>query len=144
MLKVRFSANNGIFSRLIRFVTWSKYSHFDFVLPDGSYLGALVKEGVCIHNHKQPVELFCKVDVTEEEAEKILEFAKKQIGKKYDFTGILGFGFRRGNWQDDDSWFCSELGAAAIQSVKRIFNEDAYRISPRDLEIHSIFTPLNT
>lgn len=42
-------------------------------------------------------------------------FLKKQIGKKYDMAGIIGFA----TWaqQDPKKWFCSELCAAWLASM---------------------------
>lgn len=40
-------------------------------------------------------------------------FLFDQIGKPYDYLGVLSFPFRS-RWQRQDSWFCSELIAAAV------------------------------
>jgi uncharacterized protein YycO len=137
-LKVRFSANNLPFSWAIRVRTWSPYSHVDFILPNGKYLGAVPFKGVVIHDHTYPVEAFFEVEVTEEQHEKILKYALDQVGKGYDYVGIFGYAIER-NWQEDDKWFCSEFVAAAIQQVIPLFNEVPSKISPRDLAILSQF-----
>ena len=41
------------------------------------------------------------------------DFLLSQEGKPYDLTGIFGFVADR-NWDEPDSWFCSELVAAAL------------------------------
>lgn len=135
---VRFSANHLPLSWAIRARTWSKYSHVDFVLPNGKFLGAIPVGGVCIHENHHSTEDYFKLDITTEQAEHIMTNAVAQIGKPYDFWGIFGFAFNR-KWQEDDKWFCSEFAAACIQPVIPLFNEQACKISPRDLSINSLF-----
>ena len=38
------------------------------------------------------------------------EWLTRQIGKRYDLTGVLGFLAWR-DWSTDESWYCSELAA---------------------------------
>ena len=135
---VRFSANPLPLSWAIRFRTWSKYSHVDFVLDKNLYLGAIPIGGVCKHSHRYPVEGYFELDVTKEQYEKIMDNAHAQIGKPYDFKGLFGYAQER-DWQEDDAWFCSEYVAGAIEPVIRLFNEDTFKISPRDLSIHGAF-----
>lgn len=135
LLTLRLSTNNGPFARGIRLKTSSEYSHVDFVLPDGLFLGALPMPGVCIHKHEQPKEAFFGLELTEEQITQVLAFAKSQVGKLYDYSGIIGFAAHR-DWQEDDRWFCSELVAASIQKIVPIFDEAAYFISPGDIATH--------
>jgi hypothetical protein len=61
-----------------------------------------------------------------------------QLGKKYDWTALLGIYFRR-NWQEDDAWFCSEMSEAFIGLFDRPrFNEQAHRITPYHQDIVSL------
>lgn len=135
---VRFSANYLPLSWAIRARTWSKYSHVDFVLPEGKFLGAIPTGGVCVHEHKYPIEDYFKLEVTEEQFDLIMGNAWGQLGKPYDFMGIFGFALNR-DWQEDDNWFCSEFLAGSIQPVIKLFNEEAYKIAPRDIAIHHLF-----
>ena len=136
-LLLRFSANHLPLSWAIRARTWSKYSHVDFVIDKekGLYLGAIPLYGVSIHTSNQSVEDFFKLEVTEEQHNEILERAKREIGKPYDYWGLFGFALHR-NWQENDKWFCSEYVAAMIQPTVKLFNEEPQKISPRDLSIH--------
>jgi hypothetical protein len=57
-------------------------------------------------------------------------FARRQLGKPYDTLGALGIAFDR-NWQDDDSWFCSEFAEAALaDGGARRFEHYAWRVTP--------------
>lgn len=46
----------------------------------------------------------------------VLAAARSQIGKRYDWTGIAGFGLNR-DWQESDAWFCSELAAWSFNAA---------------------------
>ena len=133
-----FSTTRGPVSGLIRFFTWSDFSHVDAVLPDGTLLGARAG-GVKI----RPADYLGSaktarfhVDLTPEQEAAAWAFLRNQIGKRYDFTAIIGFLFRR-DWQRDGAWFCSELIAAACALAAKfpLVRETKGRVTPRDLLI---------
>lgn len=146
-LVFRFSANKLPFSALIRAATWSKYSHVDLVLEPGLYFGAVPFKGVCKHHKNYSTEhLFELALPTNDEHSldiqmKIRRWILSQEGKHYDWSGIFGFATHR-DWEEEDSWFCSELMAAGINNFFPMFNEEAHRISPRDLAIHGVLKRL--
>lgn len=130
MIRLQFSTNKGIFARLTRWATWGEYSHVDFILPDGKLLGAL-PEGVEVHSPRK----YTKVIVYEVDAPKeVLEMALTQVGKKYDWKGILGFGIKK-RVESKNKWFCSELVAWAFEQAGSplLLTDKHWRISPRDL-----------
>ena len=53
---LRFVTEKGFTSAAIRWFTWSDWSHVDFVLKDGRFLGARLDGGVQIrpHNYIKP------------------------------------------------------------------------------------------
>lgn len=63
------------------------------------------------------------IDVLEDTATKMYNWLDSQVGKSYDFLGLLGFLWRTNKYQNSDKWFCSELIAAAFkEGGVRIFN----------------------
>ena len=140
MITLQFSTTRHITSRVISGFTWSWASHVDFVLPDGKLLGALANHGgVKIHDQLETsrIERFI-VDAPDT----VLEFAKTQVGKPYDWAGIFGLTFRR-NWEEDDKWFCSELVAWSFkQAGYPLLSENSFRITPRDLLISPLLKPI--
>lgn len=131
MITLQFTTKPLPFAWLIRTATWSRISHVDFVLPDGRLLGARGSGGVAI---REPGEYsHCERFHVEAPAD-VLKLAASQIGKPYDWAGILGFATRQ-NWQSEDKWFCSELVAWAFQEAgfPLLRAERASRITPRDL-----------
>jgi len=135
------SANNGLVSRAIRWVTFSKFGHVDFLLPDGTLLGSHVTSGQGVQIRPYGYLDFTRILVLAVEAPAfVIEAAKSQIGRPFDFTAFINFGVQR-DWQEPDSWFCAELVAWAFkQAGNDLFAPDAdvWRITPRDLTI----TPL--
>jgi uncharacterized protein YycO len=134
-ITLQFSTEKGIGSLIIRRMTWSEYSHVDIVMPNGDLLGARANGGVQIR--KPGYGKFTKVhhEVAVDAPDSVYEFAKSQVGKPYDWKAILNFGLER-NWQEDDSWFCSELVAWTFMKAGHpLLDPDVqlYRISPRDL-----------
>lgn len=128
---LQFSANNGVASRLIRWFTWSPYSHVDFVLDNGKLLGAQTNGGVLV---RAPDSYSKVLRVAVEAPDAVLEYAQSQIGKPYDYSGIFGI-ILRSNWHRSKNWFCSELVAWSFQQAKHplLRTENTSRITPRDL-----------
>ena len=114
MIELRFITSRSIVSWLIRRLTWSDYSHVEFVLPYG-YLGAQA-DGVKVRDFdycKPTKSAICHVDCPPEVTRIVLDYAKKQVGKPYDFMALVGGLFHR-DWKKSNCWFCSELVAACF------------------------------
>ena len=110
-------------SRIIRFITWSEYSHTAIILAEDTIVEAWegcnqvrivssLSEG---HTAGTTVDIY-DIRMGTKQEEKFREFIAEQVGKKYDYWGILGF-LRRRDLERGESWFCSELFAAACQEA---------------------------
>ena len=67
------------------------------------------------------------------------EFAIAQLGKDYDYLGIIGFWFNR-DFHKDDKWYCSELAAEIIRAGGLELGLDVLNgVSPRDLYILALY-----
>jgi uncharacterized protein YycO len=137
MTKVQlcFSTSWGPVSTFLRFFTWSQISHVDFVVPEG-LLGAR-EMGVKIRpfgSIKVTRDIIAYVVCTEDQAEQVLGFARAQIGKPYNWLGLLGFAVRR-DFPSKKRWFCSELVIAAFEMAGiRLLNiKDVDRVTPEML-----------
>lgn len=137
-ITIRFVTEDDLVSALIRDKTWCDYSHVEFVLDDGSTLGAHFDGGVAIrpadYSKFTKLQLFV-IPCTPEQKEAILYFANFQLGKPYDTEAIAGMVAHR-DWSDEGKWFCSELVTAAfhyggLPLIRVPDNVD--RITPRDL-----------
>jgi uncharacterized protein YycO len=144
-IKLRFVKGKGFASEAICAVTWSRWSHVEFALPNG-YLGCQVNGGVALRklNYDQVIlEDFFNVSVTEKQKIDIFNFAYKQLGKPYDFSALVGILAHR-DWHSEDSWFCSELVAAAFEAGGKplLLNiENVDRITPGMLATSPLLIP---
>lgn len=130
---VLFMRTRTISSPVIRFLTWSSWSHVALVDAHGTAYEARFQYGCTARPVRYPLLEatryqfgHCVVDSG------IKQFLAEQIGKRYDWTAVLGLGVHR-DWQDDDSWFCSELVATAFARVKApLVNKRFGRVTPQD------------
>ena len=120
-LTLQFVSTRGLIPRIIRTWTNSDICHVDAVLKDGRLLGSQLHEkdgdGVLIRdaNYEEFTKKFeVQIDVTQEQYELYWKFLYSQLGKPYDNMAILGLVIHR-DWRETNSWFCSELIAAALE-----------------------------
>jgi hypothetical protein len=143
-ITLQFSALDDVVSLAIRAFSHGPFSHVDAVLPNGSLLGARsdqlgsVPAGVQIRRpgYVEFSALRHVVLPTTPDCDlAFYDFLRTQIGKPYDHSAILGFALDR-DWRQPDSWFCSELIAAALEKA-RYFSfclaAPANKITPADL-----------
>ncbi len=146
MITLRFTGGLGAVGQLIQLATWSWCSHVDIELHPQWLLGALPGDGVVMRAPEETarVERYSIGGLSAADERAVLRFAEAQLGKPYDWPGVLGWGLRQRNWQQDDSWFCSELVAwAFLQAGHPLLRaEDAWRITPRDLLLSPYLIPL--
>lgn len=121
-MEVIFCRNKKVGSLLIRFFTWSQWSHCGVI--DGAYvIHATAGKGVVR-------ELLADVQARYEY--KICHMAGDSkralalVGKKYDFGGV--FGHYGGFWDNKDRWFCSELVAHCSDQFRRSVSS---RVTPQ-------------
>jgi uncharacterized protein YycO len=135
-VQLLFSTTRKPFSALIRAATWSRWSHVAMVAGP-HVIEATAQEGVRQVSLAYAISQasdYQLVEIPASAPQTIIDAARSQVGKPYDWTAILGLGLRR-DWQEDDSWFCSELIAwAAAAAGETWFRCDAlYRVTPQHL-----------
>lgn len=135
-------------SRTIQFVNWASGSHASEVHEDHSVTEAWHVGGVrhtphfCVdHAPGTKIDLYRVNGLTSGEQEGVDEFLSWQIGKGYDYRGVLRFLSRRDPKEVIDQrhvrrWFCSVLIFCAYLHVRRPLLE---RISP-----HKVYPALLT
>lgn len=142
--------HGGIFSKGITLRTGGPYSHVEFYLPSDY----VTEEGSgeirhqCFSSYEGDDGVRWKhIDVQDERWDRLefeveleivkcaIAWANSQVGKLYDWAGIMGFvnPWRKGG--DPNRWFCSEICAALalrlaiLQSIEKRLD----KVSPRDL-----------
>lgn len=115
--------------------------HAEICTDTGTWIGAHAKDGVqerAADYCKPRFELRYALPVTEDQHAKILGFMRAQIGKPYDFTGIMGILFHE-SWHDPKAWFCSELVCAACEAggifMLNVLPGYTFRITPEMLHL---------
>lgn len=135
-----YTRRKGFLSRGLQGFLWSEWSHVALVdVTKGSSIEAVF--GVGVREVDLSVTLkgaeYMMVAVPTPDPRAVIQVARAQVGKPYDTRGCLGIAFRR-HWQDDDSFFCSELAAYAFDKAgDPKFSADSWRITPRDWSIRS-------
>jgi uncharacterized protein YycO len=140
---IRFVSEPDLGSRAIEFFEGGSFwSHTEIILPDGTYLGARLKDGVQIRptdyikniNHERRYA----IPVTDEALQKMMDFAHAQVGKKYDVSNIAGKALDK-NWHHADEWICSELVTATALAGGLVFlNVEpgyTFRITPEQAHL---------
>lgn len=144
-VRIRFVTEDDLVSRMIRVQTWCEFSHVEFVLDDGTTLGAHFSGGVRIRpaNYSQFTKIAVfDVPVTAEQKATILGFANAQLGKGYDTEAIAGL-VSHHDWRNPDKWFCSELVTAAFEQAFPLLHvpNSVNRITPRDVLLSVLLLP---
>ncbi|MFL9810025.1 hypothetical protein D7249_17760 [Stutzerimonas stutzeri] len=140
-VRVLFTRRRHLGSLAIRLGTWSAWSHVDLVDDRGGepiLVGAVAPAGVALTPMAERLALASRavlVEFTVPDSDAVLDAARSQLGKPYDWLGIAGIALRGRDWQEDDCWFCSELVAWAFSEAGfPLFRSDLQaRIVPQHL-----------
>ena len=119
MITLRFVTGNtpvSIGIRTFEYGFWA--SHAEAMMPDGTLLGAHIDGGVMARPQDYDKdqftrEMYVSLPTPSGVADEFHSFLRSQLGKPYDVESIAGLVAQR-DWQKPDSWFCSELQAAAL------------------------------
>src|SRR5579871_6268304 len=123
-IALRFFVGTGVSSGLIAWFSAGYFSHVAAIWSPSQLLDARndtvagVPPGVRVRlsdTEKAAATVDMELKATDAQVIAWRNFLAAQIGRPYDKPGILGFAFNR-NWREPDSWFCSELQAAALET----------------------------
>jgi uncharacterized protein YycO len=135
-LIIRLIDGTGFVSRAIDFIERGYLCHAEIGTPEGTWIGAHADGGVQERpaNYCTPTrDLRYYVPVTDEQYERIMAFARSQIGKPYDFSDIAGI-LLNADWHKAGAWICSEfVVAACMAGGLHLLNVEigyTYRITP--------------
>jgi hypothetical protein len=109
------------------------YSHVELVFSDGRFFSSSGEDGgvrfrgvVPDASHWTMFEL----PVTAVEEAVLRAWCATEIGKKYDWTGVIGFVFPTHCGQG--RWFCSEICLTALQQIGLFPGIEAWHVMPND------------
>ena len=123
------------YSKVIRMLGHTYFSHVDFVLEDNTLLGASDNpeaphiygnpRGVAIRTADyQSFGIRRRMIIKTDKADAILAYAKKQIGRPFDSSALSPKVFladpfygsvESRDWRDPNQWFCAELIICAFE-----------------------------
>ena len=147
-----FVRDETFLSWIIRTITKSYYNHIAILISETEVLEAL-PNGVFItplssyedreFSHKLEYRIFEVDGMTKEQVYKVIEFSKKEVGKKYDFLQLVSiyffylFGIPKKYEPIDvtEAWICSELVAEAFEYAGIKFSNDinSDNMTPKDI-----------
>lgn len=140
----------SLLSRMIRLRTWSEYSHAAWIEQTGSVVEAWKRKGVRYssdvntgHTPGTVIDLF-DVPLTQEQMDVVRKFLAHQVGKKYDWRGVLHFITKRHEYsRDQERWFCSELIFSAFKAagVELLSRVEPWKVSPAMLAMSPLLRP---
>lgn len=140
-LRFRFISGLAWDSKVIEWDTGSPWSHVEHITPDGVMtFGAELNGGViwrsvdnsCYRN-LAAYEIW-SIACEPYQSSAFFDFIAESTGKPYDWRAILRFALGDREWQDPDSWFCSEWCAMSLVKAGLVKPPiiPASRITPRD------------
>lgn len=137
-----FSNSNLPLSPIIRWVTWSDFSHVALLLDEETIIESTLSHGGVkidsLSNFKKRAKNWLMVeldiDISHLDWKELIKIANKEVGKPYDLLGIAGLSIHR-NWQEDDKWWCSEIipYILLIWGIKLFNSQFIHRITPQHL-----------
>lgn len=135
---VLFKGQSAI-SKLIEWQTRGKYSHAAILIDDTLYeawqgwgVGVRKKEKWYFSAGNSVTSLF-QFQHMQKHEQRLQDFLEAQLGKKYDYLAVLRFITRTHVLPNEKNrWFCSELVAAAMDSVglPLFHNTKPWEVSP--------------
>jgi len=112
----------SLVSRTIECFTWGHISHVAIRNPYEAYVVEAWQPTVqrvadisFNHTERTRVDVYA-LDLTPQQFDVGVAWLDQQVGRLYDFRGVLSFLLRR-NIGTSGAWFCSELGLALSQIV---------------------------
>lgn len=136
-MKALLTRSNALSSYAIRARVWQPWSHGLVIDSPAAIIDSTFKlNGVTRRPLDEAIKDASAVHSLEFRLDREAEardWLYAQIGKRYDLHAIVGFAFGDSGWRDDQSWFCWELIAGAIEHGSDYRFKDVGRVTPRDL-----------
>ena len=116
MIKLAFYKGKGdFFDKLIRIWTNSPYSHVEIII-NGIWYSASPRDGRVRAKKIDPNPSHWDfIEIPSKNAENMVKFIESQLGKKYDWLGILLSQIIPLGEENPNRWFCSEICSAAVK-----------------------------
>lgn len=138
-IRVIFRRNHTLGSILLRVAMWSKWAHCGVIYQDTVIEASALYGGVVQTPYDEFIKNSSKYEIVDfivkdAVADRVISNMLSQLGKKYDWSGILGIAFRKRNWHDKEKWSCAEFVAWAFEKAGRaLVRGDSWRVNPQQI-----------
>lgn len=118
-IEIRCVRHPGVFSKLVEYAQFGfPQTHCEAKLPQGGVIGAWFTGGTQVKGERYDEgefshELRFEIACTKEQQDAFYGFLVENMYAPYDWQAIVAFAAGR-DWQEPDSWFCSEYLAAGL------------------------------
>jgi uncharacterized protein YycO len=143
MTRIRFSPGSGLAGALVRWGTWSPYSHIGIELAPNTVLDSIPGVGVSIRSITDEggsvyLRIACPADVVS----RAVAAGQARIGQPYDWSACYGFAVRR-DWHQEGAWDCSEAVHQCFVDAgwPLIRAQHLNRVTPSDLLLSPYLIP---
>ena len=160
-MKLAFYRGISFVSKLIQWQSRGPYSHVGVLHDDGSIMEAWENGGVLHnasistkHDPNTPVDIYSLPLMSAAQEERFRGFLLRQLGKKYDYKGVLRFlpasrlihGEDSSMSVDREKWFCSELvyASSVFSGVPLLCRAETNRVHPTMLSYSPLINFIET
>ena len=132
-----YNAKHGNWAdKAVSWWTWGPYSHTEIRFPDGQCFSASPREKLVRFKKINVIpEHWNIISLPLEEIPGVREWCETQVGKKYDWLGILGFAFFKeydAGMNHPNAWYCSEI-------CGEILRQSGWEDIPRKLSPNKLY-----
>lgn len=110
------AVNGTIYDKSIAFYTRGKYSHCEILFSDGVCFSASPRDGGTRFKVIEVESHWDRIAVGTSHEDEVWQWCARQVGKPYDWLGILGLSLNYRN-SDKKKWYCSEVCVTALRRV---------------------------
>lgn len=135
---VIFGRDSSIQSRFVRTMLWSEWSHcgivdHDVVIEAQPSLGVVERP---VTDFMDAYPNYGVIRIPTQNSKAVIDTARSQLGKGYDWLGVLGIAARHRYAEDTQAWFCSELIAWSFEHAgSPLFTKKPWRVTPADIAL---------
>lgn len=132
---------NGVYNKLIRFKTWSRFTHCEVaVVVGGRVMTFTSRNGVGVNFYLPDFKGLALVlrPTCHFDQFAAIAWGQTVVGQPYDLTGLLAFWFAKYQGRDNGAQFCSEACTRYLRAggAELFPAADADAIAPRDFSIN--------
>lgn len=104
--------------KLISIWTWGPFSHCELIFSDGTSFSSSSRDGGVrykkIHYVPDHWEIL-DIDINPNQEKDLRSWCDGEVGKSYDYLGVLMYVPRKTDVQNKKKWYCSEICSTVLE-----------------------------